>query len=168
MNATAVPTFVEVEYDPDCTPQQFAEVLASLDRWSVRTQDHVTYLRKCERHDYRTSVVVARCEVPPLAGTPVSKLMFQVMGRNLSQSGLGFLSPPVFVPRLLSDETPLVRGEFAFRLGIEVNVKLVPKVGPPLLVRASVTRIRPVQGGFTEVGIAFIEREQLALFEPQT
>jgi hypothetical protein len=53
MNDTAVPTFIEIEYDPDCTPQQFAEVLASLDRWSVRTQGHVTHVRKYERHVYR-------------------------------------------------------------------------------------------------------------------
>lgn len=159
MSTTATLTFVEVEYDPDCTQQEFAEVLASLDRWSGRTQGHVNYLRRFERHNYRTNVIVAKCESPPPSGTPAYELRFQVMGRNLSQSGLGFLSPPLFVPRLLSDETTFVRGELAFQLGTEVKVKLSNRSGPTLLVRADVTRIRTVHAGFLEVGLAFIERK---------
>ena len=78
--------------------------------------------RKSDRHNYRTSVIIEAGEEQP--GAAASRKIFHVPTRNVSKAGLGFVAPPVFMPRVLSDRTLLVRTELMFRVGTQVKVKL--------------------------------------------
>jgi hypothetical protein len=150
---------VEVHYEPDCTQEDVEQVLSSLDRWSGRTARHVTHLRSSERHEYRTTVIV---EPNPLAaGTePIHRQFVRVPTRNVSKSGLGFIAPPRFVPKVLSDSTPLLRSDLMFRVGTELKVKLGPANGKMPVVKGVVIRLRPVYHGFYDVGVQFVTRTE--------
>lgn len=155
MSHTTKPT--AEDYGPDCTTEQIQEVLASLERWSARTKEHVTYSRKSERHDFQKDLLV---EIS-LAGEKTKKATrqwFKVKSRNLSRSGVGIVLPPMFIPRLFGDDTPFVRGDEAFRVGVELIVKLVPPDGPIILIRSVVKRVRTIHLGFLEAGLRFLER----------
>jgi hypothetical protein len=84
--------------------------------------------------------------------------VFHVPTRNVSKAGLGFVVPPVFMPRLLSDESPLVRSEALFRVGANVKVRLAPSSGSMPTLRGVVIRLRPVHFGFFDVGVRFLGR----------
>ena len=147
----------EAHYDPDCTPEQIVQVLSALDRWSGRTARHVMHQRKSDRHNYRTSVIIEAGEEQP--GAAASRKIFHVPTRNVSKAGLGFVAPPVFMPRVLSDRTLLVRTELMFRVGTQVKVKLGSADGKMPTLSGVVMRLRPIHFGFFDVGIRFVARE---------
>jgi hypothetical protein len=158
MDPISESTIAEIHYEPDCAPEQVAHVLSALDRWSGRTAKHVTHLRASERHDYRTTVIV---EPSDPTGPPdqAVRQVLHVSTRNVSKAGLGFVAPPVFTPRMLSDATPLLRSEDIFRVGAKIKVKLGPADGKMPMLTGEVTRLRPVYFGFFDVGVRFITRE---------
>jgi len=147
----------EAYYDPDCTPEQIVQVLSALDRWSGRTAKHVMHQRKSDRHNYRTSVIIEAAD--PQSGGTASRKIFHVPTRNVSKAGLGFVAPPVFIPRVLSDRTLLVRTELMFRVGTPVQVKLGSADGKMPTLSGVVMRLRPIHFGFFDVGIRFVARE---------
>ena len=156
MSQTDQTETIEVHYEPDCAPEQIEHVLAALDRWSRRTGKHVTHQRASDRHAYRTTVIVE----PSESATPNSTLrqFFHVPTRNVSKTGLGFVVPPLFIPKMLSDTTPLVRGESAFRVGMKIKVTLGPPTGLMPTICGEIVRVRPVHLGFLEVGVRFLDR----------
>lgn len=158
MNPTSDETIAEVHYEPDCAPEQVAHVLSALDRWSGRTAKHVTHLRSNDRHNYRTTVIIEPSD-PPVPADRIIRQVFHVPTRNVSKAGLGFVAPPVFTPRMLSDETPLIRSEVIFRVGAKIKVKLGPTDGKMPSLSAEIIRLRPVYFGFFDVGVRFIARE---------
>jgi hypothetical protein len=158
MSATAQPDVVEVHYEPDCAPEQVMQVLSALDRWSGRTARHITHSRTNDRHNYRTTVILE----PGGADLPAAQItrhVFHVPTRNVSKAGLGFIAPPVFLPRLLSDATPLLRADVIFRVGTRLKVKLGPANGRMPTLSAVIMRLRPVHFGFFDVGVRFVARE---------
>jgi len=156
MSQTEQTNIIEVHYEPDCPPEQIEHVLAALDRWSRRTAKHVTHQRASDRHAYRTTVMVEPSE-PATAGSTLRQL-FHVPTRNVSKTGLGFVASPVFMPRLLSDTTPFVRGEAAFRVGMKIKVTLGPPTGMMPTLCGEIVRVRPVHLGFLEIGVRFLDR----------
>jgi hypothetical protein len=147
----------EVHYDPECTPEQIVQVLSALDRWSGRTAKHVMHQRKSDRHNYRTSVIIEAGE--ERSGTAGLRKIFHVSTRNVSKAGLGFVAPPIFMPRVLSDRTLLVRTEAMFRVGTQVKVKLGSADGKMPTLGGVVMRLRPIHFGFFDVGVRFVARE---------
>jgi PilZ domain-containing protein len=147
----------EVQYAPDCSPEQIEEVLSSLDRWSERTAKHVVHRRRAKRHQYHTNVTVELYDGQDADATP--RQTFTVTTRNLSKTGLGLVIPPVLVPRLLSDATPLVRSEAVFQVGMKIRVTLGPPTGIMPTLWAEIVRVRPVHFGFFEIGVRFLDRE---------
>jgi hypothetical protein len=158
MDPVSEKTIAEIHYEPDCAPEQVAHVLSALDRWSGRTAKHVTHLRATERHDYRTTVIVEPSD-PTAPAERAIRQVLHVPTRNVSKAGIGFVAPPVFTPRVLSDDTPLLRSDVIFRVGAKIKVKLGPADGKMPSLTAEVTRLRPVYFGFFDVGVRFIERE---------
>ena len=158
MNTLPEQTITEVHYEPDCAPEQLAHVLSALDRWSGRTSGHVTHLRSNDRHDYRTTVIIELTN-PSTDEDGILRQVFHVPTRNVSKAGLGFVAPSVFVAKLLSDKTPLVRSEVVFRVGAKIKVRLGPADGKMPTLSAEITRLRPVHIGFFDVGVRFISRE---------
>jgi len=156
MSQVSEQRIVEAHYYADCSPDQVEEVLAHLDRWSDRNATHVTHNRHHERHEYRTEVIVERLHEGNDA--PDVRQIFHVQARNVSRVGLGFLAPPVFVPKLVSDATPLLRTDDIFEVGASVTVKLNAADRDAIEVCATVMRRRPVQFGFFEIGLKFTGR----------
>lgn len=148
---------LEVEYDPDCTPQQLEQVLLALDRWSVRTAGHVNHQRGAPRRDLRTVIIVEGSQPTPENGC--LRQIFHIPTRNISRSGLGLIVPPVFVPRMLSDATPLVRSEAAFRVGQQIKVQFGPEGTTLPALRGVIVRMRAVHLGFWELGVQLVARE---------
>jgi hypothetical protein len=148
---------LEIEYDPDCTPEQVEQVLLSLDRWSVRTAGHVNHHRGAERHDLRTVVIVEGS--PPTPENGCLRQIFHIPTRNLSQKGLGLIVPPVFVPRVLSDATPLVRTDTVFRVGQEIKIRFGPEGTTLPALRGVIVRMRVVHLGFWELGVQLTARD---------
>lgn len=156
MTTTHEPRLTEIDYDPDCNPEQLAQVLHALDQWSDRTSGHVIHQRSSDRHHYRTTIAIE--PEPSPSHSPPFRQIFHVPARNVSKSGLGFVAPPLFMPRLLSDETPLVRSEHIFRVGATLKIQLhAPGKTMPTL-RAEVARLRPVHFGFFDIGVRFLAR----------
>jgi hypothetical protein len=157
MSQTTKPNVTEVHYEPDCAPEQVAQVLSALDRSSRRAARDVTHVRSNDRHAYRTTVIIE----PGGAGAhgePALRQVFHVPTRNVSKTGLGFVAPAVFVPRAGSAAAP-VRSENAFRVGTQVKIKLGPSTGKMPTLSAVITRFRPVHFGFFDVGIRFVSHE---------
>lgn len=147
----------EVHYDPDCNPDHLEQVLRALDQWSSRTARHVTHQRRSDRHDFRSVVYIE-----PRAGVPGAlpiRQIFHVTTRNVSKTGLGFVAPPVFMPRLLSDDTPLVRSEVIFREGAHVKIRLQAGDREMPTLSAEISRLRLVHFGFFDIGVRFLARE---------
>jgi len=155
MSQTAQPTIAEIDYEPDCSPEQVIQVLSALDRWSSRTARDVPQKRASERHDYRTTVILEPLGDATAGGQRVRQV-FHIPTRNVSKEGLGFVAPPVFLPRQISDNTPPVRTEIMFQVGTKVKVKLGPPGGSMPTLSAVITRLRPVNFGFFDVGVRFI------------
>jgi hypothetical protein len=147
----------EVHYDPDCPAEQVSQVLSALERWSGRTARHVTHQRTSDRHDYRSTVII-EAGGDASAGGAVKRQVFYVQTRNVSKAGLGFIAPPVFMPRVLSDTTPLLLTEVVFQVGTRMKVQLGPPTGNIPTLSAVVTRLRPVHFGFFDVGVRFLAR----------
>jgi hypothetical protein len=148
---------LEVEYDPDCTPEQLEQVLWALERWSMRTAGHVNHHRASPRRDLRTVVIVEGGQPTPENGC--LRQIFHVPTRNLSRGGLGLIVPPVFVPRMLSDATPLARSEQVFRVGQQIKVCFGPQGTKLPALRGEIVRMRVVHLGFWELGVRFVARE---------
>src|SRR4029078_3782541 len=123
MSQNAETDIHEAHYDPDCSPEQVMQVLSALDRWGARSARHVFYQRSNDRHNYRTSVIIEPSG-PAVAGETTMRKIFHVPTRSVSKTGLGFVAPPVFMPRVVSDRTLLVRTELVFRVGTQVKIKL--------------------------------------------
>jgi PilZ domain-containing protein len=145
-----------MQYQPDCSAEQIEQVLSSLDRWSSRTGKHVTHQRASDRHIYRTTVLVEPSD-PQLPDSGPRRL-FHVPTRNVSKTGLGFIAPPMFLPSLLSDATPLVHAEAAFRVGMKIKVTLGSPSGTMPQLSGEIVRMRPVHLGFFEIGVQFVDR----------
>jgi hypothetical protein len=64
------------------------------------------------------------------------------------------------MPRLMSDETPLVRSELMFRVGTQIKVNLASAAGVMPTLSAVVARLRPVHFGFFDIGVRFLAREE--------
>jgi hypothetical protein len=156
MSQTDQITIAEMHYEPDCSPEQVEQVVSALDRWSKRTAKHVTHQRVSDRHAYRTTVIVEPCD--SIASESELRQLFHVPTRNVSKTGLGILVPPIFLPKLLSDATPLIRSESAFRVGMKIKVTLGPPTGMMPTLCAEIVRVRPVHLGFLEVGVRFLDR----------
>ena len=158
MSQTAETDIHEAHYDPDCSPEQVMQVLSALDRWSGRTARHVMHQRGNDRHNYRTSVIIEPSG-PAEAGAAATRKIFHVPTRNVSKAGLGFVAPPVFMPRVISDRTLLVRTELMFRVGTQVKVKLGSADGKMPTLSGVIMRLRPIHFGFFDVGVRFVARE---------
>jgi hypothetical protein len=151
-----------IEYLPDCTDRDIQEVLALLDKWSQRNASHVTHLRGAERRDFRGLVVTIASNAVPgtIADAPQgATVTCRVPARNISQTGFGFIAPPVFAPRWMSDGTPLLKTCELFRPGRNVTLQFERGGAAPLQVDATVVRLRPVHRGFFEVGVRFCGRK---------
>jgi hypothetical protein len=145
-----------MQYQPDCSAEQIEQVLSSLDRWSSRTGKHVTHQRAADRHIYRTTVIVEPSDQQLADSAP--RRLFHVPTRNVSKTGIGFIAPPMFLPSLLSDATPLVHAESAFRVGMRIKVTLGPPTGTMPQLWGEIVRMRPVHLGFFEIGVQFVDR----------
>lgn len=156
MSQTDQTNIVEVHYEPDCSPEQIEHVLAALDRWSRRTGKHVTHRRASDRHAYRTTVMVE--PVQAVGASTAVRQFFHVPTRNVSKTGLGFVAPPLFMPKMMSDATPLIRGESAFKVGMKIKVTLGPPTGMMPTLCGEIVRVRPVHLGFLEIGVQFLDR----------
>jgi hypothetical protein len=156
MSQTDQTNIVEVHYESDCSTEQIEHVLAALDRWSRRTGKHVTHQRASDRHAYRTTVIVEPNEQNGASST--LRQFFHVPARNVSKTGLGFIAPPIFIPKMLSDATPLIRAESAFKLGMKIKVTLGPPTGMMPTLCGEIVRVRPVHLGFLEIGVQFLDR----------
>ena len=147
---------VEMHYEPDCPAEQIEHVLAALDRWSRRTGKHVTHRRVSDRHNYRTTVIIEPSD--SVTANSTVRQCFHVPTRNVSKTGLGFVAPPIFMPKMLSDTTPLIRAESAFRVGMKIKVTLGPPTGMMPTLCGEIVRVRPVHLGFLEIGARFLDR----------
>jgi hypothetical protein len=156
---TPAAAVTEVHYDPDCDPEQLEQVLRALDQWSHRTARHVTHKRRTDRHSYRTTVFIEPQSVA--AAAPAIRQVFHVPTRNVSKSGLGFIAPPVFMPRLLCDETPLVRSETIFRVGARIRLRLQAADREMPTLSGEIKRLRLVHFGFYDIGVRFLAREAI-------
>jgi hypothetical protein len=156
MTATCETPLQEIHYEPDCSPDELRQVIGVLERWSRRTRKHVTHVRASHRHEYRTTVLVETSEIT--ADGPARRL-FHVPARNVSKTGLGIIAPPVFVPKLLSDTTPLLRADTVFRLGAKVKLVLGSQLPNAPVVIAEVIRVRLIHHGFFDIGVRFLARE---------
>jgi hypothetical protein len=145
-----------MHYEPDCSAEQMDEVLRSLDRWSDRTAKHVTHRRVAERHAYRAVVMVEPVERRLLGP---QRQIFHVPTRNISKRGIGILAAPQFMPRLSSDETPIVRGDSVFQEGAKVKIVLPAKNGNGATICGEIVRVRQVHFGFLDIGVRFVDRE---------
>jgi hypothetical protein len=138
-------------------PQEVVQVLDALDRVGQRaTGNQSNQRRQFERQPYLTPVLIAQNRKIRLPDG--SRAMFHVMGRNLSQSGLGLLSPLLFEPEIPCREAPTLRGVNIFRDGVLVEVGLRKACGNTLWLSATVVRSRTVQHDFLDVGLHFNAR----------
>ena len=109
-------------------------VLDALDRWDDRLNDHYGRQRKHTRSNFRG---VATLVLPAEGDEPATNL--QAFVRNVSPGGMAFIYPG--------------------RLDCEsLIVGLVMGTGSPGWFHADVKRMREVQEGFWEYGLAFRER----------
>jgi len=154
-------TVADVHYEPDCSPEQLIQVLSAMDRWSGMTGQHIIQQRTSDRHHYRTTLSIERVNAAAKQSGP-RRQVFHVAARNVSKSGLGFIAPPAFLPRMLSEETPLLRTDAIFLPGTPVTVNLGPVAGKIPPISGVITRVRPVQLGFFEIGVKFVSRDASA------
>lgn len=136
-------------------PQEVVQVLDALDRVGQRSGNQPVQ-REFERQPYLTPVLIAQNGKIRLPDG--SRAMFHVMGRNLSKSGLGLLSPLVFEPEIPCREAPPLRGVNIFRDGGMLEVGLRKPCGSTLWLSATVIRSRTVQHDFLDVGLQFNAR----------
>jgi hypothetical protein len=68
------------------------------------------------------------------------------------------VAPPIFMPKMLSDATPLIRAESAFKLGMKIKVTLGLPTGMMPTLCGEIVRVRPVHLGFLEIGVRFLDR----------
>jgi hypothetical protein len=153
-----------VDYHPDCTPELLAETIDILDRWSKRTEAHVSKRRARPRFAYRGTVtLVSPIRTPGEASIDERALaVFHVTARNISQCGVGLIVPPTFLPVQMSDKTPLILSESLFREGLRVTVAISGpgvELGP---VDGVIVRQRRVHHEFLELGVKFLERHEAA------
>jgi hypothetical protein len=162
MSASAESTIPEVHYEPDCQPEQLRQVLSSLDRVSTVTGQKAIPLRRNARHLYRTTVIVERQVAAEFFET-VRREIFHVTARNVSTSGLGFITPALFVPRKSSEDAAPVRAEEVFQLGMPIKVTLGQTRGKKPVLDASIIRVLQVNPEFFEIGVAFAARKGSSL-----
>jgi hypothetical protein len=158
MNEATPNQVVEVVYEPDCPREQVEQALAALARWSGRVSRHALKQRRSDRHDYPVTIVIEVVETASPQCVPVRRI-FHVTARNISRAGLGFIAPAVFVPQQ-ADRFPLIRSEATFQVGAGIKVRMPSTTTsmPPL--QAVITRIRPINFGFLDVGVRFLAREE--------
>jgi hypothetical protein len=137
-------------------PQEVVQVLDALDRVGNRAGSVAAQRREFERKPYVTPVVIAQNRKTRLPDG--SRAMLHVMGRNLSQSGLGLLSPLLFEAEISCREAPLLRGVNIFADGALLEVGLRKPCGNTLWLSATVIRSRTVQHDFLDVGLRFNAR----------
>jgi len=150
-------------YAPDCPPEQLEQIREILEKWSARNGNHVSHLRSAERRDFRSAVVVEarpRGSTAPDEHVPFPRLSFSVPVRNISQTGIGLLAPPMFALRVKSESASMLRTEDIFFQSAEVTVHLSRGDHQPILVDGTVVRLRPIHQGFFEIGLRFLSRRE--------
>lgn len=89
------------------------------------------------------------------AGGPSRTVSVEVFGRNLSQSGFGFVAPPIYLPEEGSRPAIALRGEEVFTAGKTVEVAIVRDEGKSRWMFGRIVRARTVEDGFVECGVEF-------------
>lgn len=151
-------SFHEVlHYLSDADSDLVEEVLAAIDRWQRRTEGHITSGRRAHRFAYST-VVTVRTIVGIRARDKEEEfreVCFPVYARNLSQSGIGIVVAPRYLPQLMADDSILLRGEDLVAVKKPVEIGLRAANGEIRWVVGTVVRRRAVQYGFLDCGVAF-------------
>jgi hypothetical protein len=147
-----------IEYVPECSEAELDDVVNLLERWSQRTEQHVTARRKHDRHGVRLNVLVELVGAEPECFAAMGErrsVFFHVPARNISQSGVGLLAPPTFSPRWLSDMTPILRAETVLAVGTKLRLTIPSTTGPGLVMLGEVIRARVTHHGYVEAGVRF-------------
>lgn len=145
------------DYHACWDPQEVVQVLDALDRSGHRVNgNHPSQRREYERKQYLTPVLVSQNRKIRLPDG--SRAMLHVMGRNLSTTGLGLLSPLLFEPENPCREAPTLKGVNIFRDGATLEIGLRKPCGNTLWLSATVIRSRTVQHDFLDVGLRFNAR----------
>lgn len=106
--------------------------------------------------DGQFSVKVAIRTTGAKHGGPTRTVFVEVFARNLSNSGFGFVAPPIYLPEAKSQTSIAVRGDDVFTIDKIIQVAIVRREGALKWMKARVVRARVVDDGFVECGVEFI------------
>src|SRR5262245_48168695 len=135
-----------IVYIPDCSSRKIEDVLAIIMKWTDRNAQNVLHLRAHPRRELRGFVaVMGQYRHAPIREkeTPILGVALHTPVRNISQGGLGLIAPPMFVPQLVSDSTPLIKTVDFFREGAKLTFSLDREGAAPLVIDGTVVRLLP-------------------------
>ncbi len=150
-----------VHYRPCWEGNDVQPVLETLARHGSRVSQQLLSMRRHSRAPYITQILVGHKYKGKLKNT--TKAILPVLGRDLSRSGAGLLSPVLFEPQIQEEETALIRAANLFREGAVLDLGLQRPSGEWLWLYGTCVRVCTVQHDFLDVGIRFNGRRNLAL-----
>jgi hypothetical protein len=151
-----------IRYRADCDAATLASVLDALNRWSDFCKDHQSNRRRHARGAYETGILVsvAARELAGIDMGATERIVLEVQARDLSQAGISLIVAPLFIPQVMSDNTPLLAAHQVFEEGRSLEVRLELPSSRPIWLEGQIVRIRPVQHGFVECGVRFTRRHE--------
>lgn len=141
--------------------EEVQQILESLARLSKRTSKHVLAQRRHERKPYTGPVIIAQKRKGRLLES--GRIMLPVVGRDLSRSGIGLVSPLFFEPENADIHASMLRAVNIFKVGAVLDIGLQKEDGELLWLYGTVVRVCTVQHDFLDVGVQFNGRRELAL-----
>ena len=126
----------------DPPDKEAIDVLSILDRWSGRLDGHCSQKRQISRRPFRSRITIYIPGADSLAGESAEAANFQAWGRNLSQTGLGF----VYKGQIKSEN---------------LIICLDPDATGSHWFNAELVRSRQVHNDFWEYGVKFIGRAEM-------
>ena len=158
----AGPTTIEevLSYQACWEQDEIEQVLATLNRLESKVPQRLLEQRGNERKSYATPILVAQTRK---SRQKSPRAILPVVGRDLSRSGLGLLSPLFFEPEHSHRGATLVRAMNVFQEGAVIDIGLRKPNDELLWLFGTVMRVCTVQHDFLDVGIRFNGRRNLAL-----
>jgi len=132
------------------------EVLGSLDRWSAINEGHHNQKRAHDRIPYKASVILSiNHTIETETEVYTEKILFRAWCRNISPGGLEFASPGELEPCLVDDNASTIHLDHLIQEGSDIELGLPMADDTYKWMSGNVKRIRQVQHGIFNVGVAF-------------
>ena len=157
-------TSLKTSHAADIDERLFTTVLEKLQRWDAKNAGHQSEKRRGGRHGYENQGVVLvipaadyQGETAPSLSDP-AHISFIVRARNLSRTGLSFLTTRDVLPRVITDDSLPIYVDELLKIDRTVFVALEKDGGELIWVVGKVVRFRSSHDSLFECGIQFLAK----------